>query len=67
LGVNKKERDKTGSMERKMPGKIFEGKTSEDGRWRYSSIVQHIKAQRIRWLGHIGGMPEYRHLKRCQL
>ncbi|KAH0814114.1 hypothetical protein GEV33_008676 [Tenebrio molitor] len=35
--------------------------------YRYSSIVQHIKAQRIRWLSHVGRMAEQRHAKRALL
>jgi hypothetical protein len=30
-------------------------------------MVQHIEAQRIRWLGYIGRMPKYRHAKRSLL
>jgi hypothetical protein len=35
--------------------------------YRHSSIVQHIKAQRIRWLDHVGRMAEQRHAKRALL
>jgi hypothetical protein len=50
--------------------KIFKGTRTEDGGWRrktnreikelyrHSSIVQHIKAQRIRWLGYVGRIAE---------
>jgi hypothetical protein len=52
---------------------------TEDGGWRRktngemtelyknSSIIQHIKAQRIRWLGHVGKMPDQRHAKKTLL
>jgi hypothetical protein len=59
--------------------KIFKGTKTEDERWkrktieekkdlyRHSSIVQDTKTQRIRWLGHIGKMPEHRRAKRSLL
>jgi hypothetical protein len=35
--------------------------------YKNSSIIQHIKAQRIRWLGHVGKMPDQRHAKKMLL
>jgi hypothetical protein len=67
------------AWERKMLRKIFKGTRTEDGGWRrktnreikelyrHSGIVQHIKAQRIRWLGHVGGIAEQRYAKRALL
>lgn len=63
--------------ERKVLRKILGGKKMEDGTWRrqtnreiremygYPDIIQHIKAQRVRWLGHVSRMPASRHTRRA--
>lgn len=63
--------------ERKVLRGILGGKKMEDGTWRRQTnkevyeaygdpdIIQHIKAQRVRWLGHVSRMPASRHTSRA--
>ena len=56
--------------------KIFDPTKERDGTWRiktndeldklirHKNIINHIKAQRLSWFGHLQGMPEERMVKK---
>ena len=74
--LNKQDEMKLETWERKILRKIFGGVKSTEGEWRRRTnqevmnlyrrprITQKIRAQRIRWLGHITRMPGQRIAKR---
>lgn len=74
--LTKKNEMKLEVWERKMLRNIFGGTKTEEGLWMrktnrevmelygHSSIIKHVKAQRLRWLGHVSRMPEHRHSRR---
>ena len=63
-------------FERKVLRRIFGPTKERDGKWRiktnyeldelirHKNIINHIKAQRLSWFGHLHRMPEERMVKR---
>jgi hypothetical protein len=63
-------------FERKLLRRIFGPTKERDGTWRiktndesdelirHNNIINHIKAQRLSWFGHLHQMPEERMVKR---
>jgi hypothetical protein len=62
-------------FERKVRRKIFGFTKERDGTWRiktdeldkligHTNIINHIKAQRLSWFGHLHRMPEERMVKK---
>jgi len=60
-------------FERKVLRKIFGPTKERDGTWRiktndelkrHRNIINHIKAQRLHWFGHLQQMPEDRMVKK---
>ena len=77
--LTKKNESKLEAWERKMLRSILGGTKTVSGVWRqrtnrevaeiygHSSIIQYVKAQRLRWLGHVWRMDEFRHSRRTLL
>ena len=75
--MTKKNENRLAVWERKILRGIFGGVKTEEGLWRQrsnneiqelygqSTISQYVKAQRLRWLGHVCRMSETRHSKRA--
>jgi len=65
-------------FERKVLRRIFGPTKERDGTWRiktndkldelirHKNIINHIKAQRLSWFGHLQRMPEERMVKRVE-
>jgi hypothetical protein len=64
-------------FERKVLRKMFGPTKERDGKWRiktndeldklirHNNVINHTKAQRLSWLGHLHRMPEERMVKKC--
>jgi hypothetical protein len=69
-------KNKSMVFERKVLRRIFGPTKERDGTWRiktnneldellrHTNIINHIKAQRLSWFGHLHQMPEERMIKR---
>jgi len=62
-------------FERKVLRKIFDPTEERDGTWRsktnelaelirHKNLINHIRTQQLRWLGHLHRMPEERMVKK---
>jgi hypothetical protein len=73
MGLERNYKNKLMVFERKVLRRIFGLAKERDGTWRiktndelkrYKNIINHIKAQRLSWFGHLHRMPEENIVKR---
>ena len=76
MGIERNRKKQVNVFERKVLRKIFGTTKERDGTWRiktndeldelirHKNIINHIKAQRLSWCGHLHRMPEERMVKR---
>ena len=76
MGFDRNYKNKSMVFERKVLKRIFGRTTERDGTWRiktnykldelirHKNIINHIKAQRLSWFGHLHRMPEERMVKK---
>ena len=76
MGLERNYRNKLMVFDRKVLRRIFGPTKERDGTWtiktndeldeliRHKNIINHIKAQRLSWFGHLHRMPEERMVKK---
>ena len=77
MGIERNRKKQVNVFERKVLRKIFGPRKERDGTWRiktndeldelirHKNIINHMKAQRISWFGHLHRITEERMVKKC--